>query len=308
MLTTQFSKKVLAVFLLGLTLIPVGCGPTGFKEPITKFKDSSTVVIASTKIYLGELNKVERSSYLLESASERRQINLGDLEAVQVFSQEGLKARLDALDQLSAYGDLLLKLANSDAPEKVRAEATNLGAALSTLSGTVSGLRGADDATFRAAVGPVSNIVGQIVDLIVRNKISDALSKAINDGEVPINALLEAIRGDMQIAYGRKRLFFSRTRVVLVDDYRSALTNGADSERLKSLAERIRTHEDKWEELGSANPAEGIDAMKKAHTALLKYAKSSHKVTDLASLVDAMEDFASRAKSIGQAIQALREL
>jgi hypothetical protein len=302
------SKRILASLLFVLVLFPTGCGPAGFKEPITKFRDSSAVVIASTKIYLGELNKVERGNYILEKASERGQIKLDELEAVQVFSKEGLQARLDALDQLAAYGELLLKLANSDAPEKITAEATNLGEAIKKLSGTVSGFAGADDANFKAAVDPVAKIIGTIVESIVQKKISDALSKAINKGEEPINALLEAIRSDMQVAYERKKSFFSNTRVILIDDYKNALDKGADSERLRTLAERIRTHEDRWEELGSANPSEAIDAMKKAHTALVKYAKSSHKVTDLASLVDAMEVFAARAKSIGQSIQALREI
>src|SRR6185369_5317075 len=98
--------------------------------------------------------------------SQRGPIKLDELEAVQVFSKEGLQARLDALDQLGAYGELLLKLVNSDAPEKVKAEATNLGEAIKSLSNTVSGFSGADDANFKAAVGPVANIVRQIVNLI----------------------------------------------------------------------------------------------------------------------------------------------
>ena len=48
--------------------------------------------------------------------------------------------------------------------------------------------------------------------------------------------------------------------------------------------------------------------MAKAHSALVAYAKSGQKKTDLASLVSAMEDFAARAKIIGQAIQELKEI
>jgi len=308
MVIPHLSRRILTSVILVIILFLPGCGPSGFKDPITKFRDSSAVVIASTKIYLSELNKVERGNYILERASERGPIDLNELEAVQVFGKEGFKARLDALDQLAAYGELLLKLANSDAPEKIKAEATNLGEAIQNLSNTVSGFAGGDDAKFKAAVGPVASIIGQIVDSIVQKKISDALGKAINNGEEPINGLLDAIRSDMAVAYERKRSFFSNTRVVLVDDYKNALAKGADSEKLRTLAERIRAHEDRWEELGSANPSEAIDAMKRAHTALVKYARSSHKVTDLASLVDAMEVFASRAKSLGESIQVLREI
>ena len=54
-----------------------------------------------------------------------------------------------------------------------------------------------------------------------------------------------------------------------------------------------------------ANPEEGLDAMAKAHSALVTYAKSGQKVNDLASLVEAMEAFATRAANIGRAIQDL---
>lgn len=74
------------------------------------------------------------------------------------------------------------------------------------------------------------------------------------------------------------------------------------------FAERIREHENRWEIFASANPGEGLDAMAKAHSALVAYAKSGQKVNDLASLVSAMEDFAARAKIIGQAVQELKEI
>ena len=62
-----------------------------------------------------------------------RQVELTKLEAVQVLSQEGLKARLDALDQLARYGGLLSRLAKSDAPERIKAETEALGASLKAL-------------------------------------------------------------------------------------------------------------------------------------------------------------------------------
>jgi hypothetical protein len=48
--------------------------------------------------------------------------------------------------------------------------------------------------------------------------------------------------------------------------------------------------------------------MRDAHTALVAYARSAGRVTDLASLVQAMEAFAARAKRLGQAVVALQEI
>src|SRR5262245_11476167 len=101
------SRRALRALLILVTFVQLGCGRAGFVEPVTSFQEASSVVIASTRVYLTELNKVEREHYLNEQASKKLQIKLTELEAVQVFTREGLKARLDALDQLARYGGLL---------------------------------------------------------------------------------------------------------------------------------------------------------------------------------------------------------
>lgn len=111
-----FLNQLLALSLLLTTIVSVGCGPSGFREPIAKFQTSSAVVIASTRLYVTELNQVERDHYVNSQFSKRAQIKLDELEAVQVFSRDGLKARLDELAQLASYGELLSKLDDSDAP------------------------------------------------------------------------------------------------------------------------------------------------------------------------------------------------
>ena len=309
-LKRTFLNKTLTLSLLLATVLSAGCGPSGFREPITKFQTSSSIVIASTRLYVTELNQVERDHYVNNQLSNKAQIKLDELEAVQVFSHDGLKARLDALAQLASYGDLLSKLANSDAPEKAKAEAKNLGDSLKNLSITVNSLDGENDTAFKAAVGPVSAIVGEVLNFALQQKIKEALNKAINEGESPVNNLIAVIRNDIAIAYQRKRSSLSDMRVILVDEYNSEMLKGtsADSGKLRVFAERIREHENRWEVFASANPEEGLDAMAKAHSALVTYAKSRQKVTDLASLISALEDFAARAKIIGQAVQELREI
>ena len=149
-----------------------------------------------------------------------------------------------------------------------------------------------------------------MLDLVARQKISDAIEKAVRGGDVPVNNLITAIRGDIEIAYQRRRNSLSEIRVRLVDDYNREFAKGdnADREKLRTLAERVRAHEDRWEVFAGAHPGESLDAMKDAHTALVDFAKSGSKKVNLATLADAMETFAARAKRIGQAVQALREI
>jgi predicted DNA-binding ribbon-helix-helix protein len=295
--------------LLVVVLASLGCGRAGFVEPVTSFQEASSVVIASTRLYLTELNKIEREHYLTDQASKKLQIKLPELEAVQVFSQEGLKARLDALDQLARYGALLSRLAKSDAPERVKAEAETLGTSLRDLTETVNTLNGDDDKAFKNAVGPAAALIGEVLNLVVEQRLREALKAAVERGEAPVNRLVAAIGSDLVIAYERKRNLLSNLRVAFVDQYNVEQQKPApDLGRLRALADQVRAHEDRWEVFASANPATGLDAMRDAHTALVSYARSAGRVTDLASLVEAMEAFSARARRLGQAVVALQEL
>jgi predicted DNA-binding ribbon-helix-helix protein len=295
--------------LLVVVLASLGCGRAGFVEPVTSFQEASSVVIASTRLYLTELNKIEREHYLTDQASKKLQIKLPELEAVQVFSQEGLKARLDALDQLARYGALLSRLAKSDAPERVKAEAETLGTSIRDLTETVNTLNGDDDKAFKNAVGPAAALIGEVLNLVVEQRLREALKAAVERGEAPVNRLVAAIGSDLVIAYERKRNLLSNLRVAFVDQYNVEQQKPApDLGRLRALADQVRAHEDRWEVFASANPATGLDAMRDAHTALVSYARSAGRVTDLASLVEAMEAFSARARRLGQAVVALQEL
>jgi hypothetical protein len=305
--SARFRSSFVVVALV--TAAQAGCGRAGFVEPVTSFQEASSVVIASTRLYLTELNKVEREHYLTDQANKRLQIKLPELEAVEVFSREGLKARLDALDHLARYGSLLSRLAKSDAPERVKAETEALGASLKGLTETVSTLQGDDNKAFKSAVGPAATLIGQVLSLIVEQKLREALRTAVERGEEPVNQLVTAIGDDVVVAYERKRNSLSNLRVVFVDQYNLEQQKPApDLGRLRALADQIRTHEDRWEVFASANPASGLDAMRNAHTALVVYARSAGRVNDLANLVQAMETFAARAKRLGRAVVALQEL
>jgi hypothetical protein len=298
----KFTAALIALAFLA------GCGPKGYEQPITKFHDASATVIESAKVYFSELNKVERDSYILAQTSTRSRIDLPRVSQVQVFSSQGLQARFEALNVLEDYGTLLLKLVQSDSPDKVRTETVGLEGSLTALSGTFSSLTHADDQAFRSRVGPVLNIVGEVLRLVVRNRIKEALDRAITRGEAPINDLLRALRRDINDAYQRKRTAMSGIRKYLVDQYNLEVKKGAtaDPEKLRIYADRIRTQEDRWEIFNHSNPGEGLAAMAKAHTALVEYAESDKKSANFQELVAAMEDFAASARRIGEAVQALR--
>lgn len=293
-----------AILLLLVPVVLIGCTtPSGYRQPVDKFQRASAVVVESTRSYTLELNKVERDAYLHRQMNKRAEVKLLDLEAAQVFDSEGIAARLQALAALAKYGALLSQLANSDAPERVEASAGSLGTALENLAETVGQLTGGEHDGFKKAVGPVTSVVGLIAKMVIEKKITEALDKAINDGEAPVKNLIELIANDITIAYERKRNALSDKRVELVDDYNAS--RQGDSEGLRVKTDRIIAHEDRLEAMANADPSEALHAMADAHAALVDYARSKKAAVDLATLVEAMETFAERAVIVANAIRAI---
>ncbi len=307
--------KVYQTILVGLLIIISisGCGSTsGYREPITKFNNASSVVINSTKIYLSELNKVERNAYVDKQTSDKKYIKLIDINEKQVFSAEQISARLKALNLLSKYGELLGQLATSDAPERITSNATNLGAALSKLSHDVSGNTEENKTDFSKAIGPVTEIVGVIASSAIERKMKKALDTAITEGKEPIELLIEAIEVDIIIAFQRKRNALTTRETALVDKYNlelEAIKNGTgDPIQLEKNAEELKSLLTIRETFKSSNPTDGFEAMKTAHKALIDYANSDKNEQKFADLIEAMEAFTAKAERIGVAVNQLQNI
>ena len=301
-----FGSVSILIVLLAASL---GCAkPSAYKAPVAKFRDAAGVVIQSTKVYLTEINKVERDQYLYQQAAAPAMIRLDQIEAVQVFSKEGIAARLKALDQLANYCDLLNQLANGEAPDKIKASANDLQTALTGLSGEVKSLTGENDALFKAAANKVLPVIGDVLQAFAQQSLESALKKTINTGAAPVNELIAVIETDITTAYQRKRTSYSARRVALVDQYNREFAHGqsADLQKLKSYADEISAGEDQWETFLAAQPNDGLEAMKKANDSLVKFANTRRPtVTDFATFADAVDSFASTANRVGRGVQQL---
>src|SRR6185437_1720773 len=303
------SKRTRCAATCSLVLIfslALGCAhPSAYKAPVGKFRDASAVVIESAKTYLTELNKTERDIFIQGQASRPAQMKLADIEEHQVFSKEAIAARLNALDTLANYTDLLNQLANSDSPDQLKTKAADLQTALTGLSGQVSKLTGTDNTQFKSVAGRVLPVIGDVLQAFAEKKIEDALKKAIDTGAAPVNELIQAIEVDISVAFERKKNEFSQLRLVPIDQYNEDL-KGADRAKLQADANAISAAEDRWDSFLNANPKDGLEAMKRANDALVKLARTPKpKITDFASFVDTVESFAAIANRVGNTVHEL---
>lgn len=302
--TTSYHWHAVALILLVLL---TGCSSTaGYKKPISDFQNASSVVTDSARVYITKLNKTQRDAYIDRQVSEAEEIKLPDIEKLQKFSHKDIEARLDALNELSKYGELLGQLTNSDAPENITSNAGELTKSLGNLEKNIDTLNQGENENFKGAFGPAALLIGEVARFAVEKKIRVALDKAILSGEEPIKNLIRVIRDDLVLAYQLKRSPMSDNRKIYVDGYEKERLKGRDIEKMRKRGEEIKSVLDAWEAFPMSNPSEGLDAMATAHSALVDYAKSKKKTEDLAAFAAQMETFVARAKRVGNAVQQLQ--
>lgn len=290
-----------------LALLAACAGAPEYRQPIGDFQNASSIVTESARLYITELNKTQRDAYIDQQVAEGRPITLAQIEAVQAFSPEGIEARLRALDELAKYGDLLARLAGSDAPEAISWHARDLAGSLERLESRIGGLRGGRHRKFKDAFGPVALLIGEIARLGVERQIRAALDKAVLDGEWPVKELIRTIRDDLVLAYELKRSALTNNRVIYVDGYEIGRAAGHDLAQQRGRGEEIKRALDLWEALPTSNPAAGLDALADAHDALLAYARSAGQPADVAAFAGQMETFVARASRVGYAVRRLQQ-
>jgi hypothetical protein len=297
---------VAAVFVAGACV-----RPSSYKAPVAKFRDASAVVIESTQAYLTALNKTERDHYIDDQVASQSPIQLTKIEEVQILGAEAIAARLNALDQLAEYTELLYLIATSGAPETIRGRAKDLGSALSKLSGEVAALTGADDQGFKKTAATVFPVIGDLLKGLVELKLEDALKNAITTGTGPVNTLIDAIKLDADVAYERKRNALSKRRADAALAYNAEFARGAkvSPATLRRLANVVSNTEDQWEAFQIARPTAGLEAMQDANLALDRFARSGRpSAAEVAAFAEAIEVFASAAARLGQGVRQLTTL
>lgn len=309
--------------VLGLMIFSqVGCSTNKYRQPISKFQAASAVVSADARKTYAEINRLQRNALIRKFARKGKSIRDDDLKNVQPIEKQDLQARLDALDRLNEYVDLLVSIANSDAPQNISKSATDLTGALSNLVVTVDGIGGGANSNFKTKVnnafGVAGVIVSEVLKAFVQHKIKEGLEKAIKNGEQPINELIDAIGDDMTAYQIVNLAVFDSERTDFITLYNCQLAkktatkcDGDDgtpfnNSAFESYKNQIIASEDLLETLRAADPKESLMKMKKAHSKIVLLAKSNSPA-DFAEAVAAIEDFAASAKRLGDAVAKLRD-
>jgi hypothetical protein len=303
-----------AALALGLALLP-GCKtPGSFREPVARFQQGTTQAKTALGKYYTELNRFERDLYLDERLYDPGLEVLATDAGGQptpllgkLFSPESIQARMDTLTLLGVFAERLATLAGSEEPGKLPEGSKALGEKLGSLGRQLEVLSKKGDSSASRYVEPVTTLVGVVGSLFVEHKQTEALQKGLEQGAPRVEALIDLLEADLVEVLGPQRLTGARqalaSRVVFYNLNKGKLSL---AERREVLAD-IRRASDDYEALVVAHPVELARALRDAHEALLRFARSKRELTSFEELSAAMQSFQGRVQAAAAAVQRIRE-
>lgn len=322
----KLHKTKIVFLLICVIYLQLACSTNRYRQPISKFQSASAVVSSNARKSYSESNRLNRVLEIKRRSRQGEFITKSELDKVQFFDDKDLQARFGALDRLNDYVDLLVSIANSDAPENISKSATDLTAAMTNLTNTVASIpnKNFNGSTFQAKTINAFNlggvIVSEVLKAFVQKKIKQGLEIAISKGAAPIDELIDALSKDLETINNRYVLRFESERDEYQTFYNCELNKkirradfaGCPADpspfsqgTLDGYRNQIITFEDTLETLRAANPKESLDKMKAAHKKIVALAKSNSPA-DFAETVAAIEDFAAAAKRLGDAVEKLK--
>jgi hypothetical protein len=309
-------RAVVFCVLLTLAVNLTGCGDKEFSKHIDDFQNGVNNTTTAIGIYYAELNEFERELYLQERLFDpslevvRTDANGKPTALVgETFSAESIKARTDAIQMLGTYGKRLASLAGSDAPTRFAAGSKSLGENFAALGVTFSTLTSDSTAQkYTAPLGALGAIVGVIGQMSIESKRDAALTKAVTEAAPEVDKIISLLEEDLKTVVGPTRLLGTKQQLaIVVNNYNVNRTSMSLDARKKALDE-INRAQSTYDLAVAFNPSDLLGSMRDAHEALIKYAKSGRKISNLQELSSTLEVFHERAEVIAKAVVQLRAL
>jgi hypothetical protein len=308
------NRSALLAFLVALVLAACSTG-NDFKAPISKVQQSTDTATAAIKIYYSELNQYERYLYLQERLLyDSLRVAIRDSQGnptallFQPFAPAALQGRLDLLKQISLYGQQLAALAGNEAPEQAKKNIMTLTVDLSNLNTTFTALSKNNDQEAARYLGPISTIIGIVSKPLLERRRTNAIREAIREGQQPVDSLLSFLEQDLRKYVETTRTTGQRLELAEWVNYYNRHIGKLSFAQRQRVLQHIDRAVAELELVKKSQPADVVIGLRKAHLALVKYAASSGKPTDLGSLVSAVKAFQKEAQQLVEATVALRKL
>lgn len=338
----RVKRFFIILVLCGFVVSHSGCSlASRLKQPVEDFRNATALVSASAKLgyetvrnsSLDEvLRKAQCAPKRADVECKPSRIDIEALNARRVYTANGMRARLDALESLKKYVDLLAELVDSDKPEKVTEAANALGNSIDKLTAQIVDLgepsgSGAseDDPTetaqekasrerFKATVGIFSKAVSVILSAAGNRKRDNALKRAVVDADPAVSEIMSGLTADFRIFWANETRDANTEMIkafqafnVETQALKDAKGTRPDTNELNALRGNVISAVNARDTLLATNPTEAVENMAKAHKELVRCATEPTKENFRASL-EAVQLYLSAATRLGSAIVKLHRI
>ena len=306
-------NRSLAVFVAVLLLhAQAGCGNQDYERPIRQFQEASAVVIAAARQSLQQMNDVEEKAELNRQIFEAEPFDENKIKARDVISDDELNVRVNALDQLARYTSALADLAALNASGEVTQKFQNVSSAFTSLSADAARIGGKsstvfDNPKFSGLVQVATLGIGAVVRAIEEHRARREIEKEIRDHDADVTALIRLIGDELGNAYQRRKQADSLERVFLTNSLKIELAKAERGDPVLRilLGDRLSDWLNRQPAIASADPKPAVEAMRKAHEALVAYVGSDKSPKNLSQLIAAADSFFSEVQPLARAIAVL---
>jgi len=296
-----------------LLVLLAACVTVHLEAPLASYSDAVAGASAAVGAYFSDVNAFERDLYFDELRTDPRKEVLA-VDAAgrrtpllgQTLSAESVRARLDSLALLGAYGARLAELAGAEAPAKLPQEGRALGEKLANLETTFRSLR--NDAKAPDYAGPIGFVAGVLAEMYVDSKRDEALRKAIRDGTPKVDRILDLLEADLTLVAGPiLKLGAQQLLAERMDEYNRNRARWTREQRSAAL-EDVRAAARGYELALAAQPTSLIAAIRAANHSLVAVAGSGRSPTSVAELRGSVDALAARVREALSGLQELRDL
>jgi hypothetical protein len=179
---------------------------------------------------------------------------------------------------------------------------------LSTLNATFDSLSKTNDRAAARYLGPMGALFAVVSKPLLEKKRTDAIKKAVREGQKPINAILTFLEQDLKKYVETTRNTGHRLEVAEWVNYYNRNIGKLSFAQRQQVLQHIKRTAEELELAKQAQPADVVVSLRETHLALVKYAASSGKARDLASLQRAVQAFHDDAQQLVEAVIALQKL
>lgn len=314
------------VVFLGAVAFISACTTVNFKEPVTSYSTAmSTSGTIFSKYYAGQ-NDILRKIYFT-NLKYNKDTKIGEIDEQGFktplyfyYSPEAMRARLDTLKLVSAYGNKLAVLAGADSPQRISDNTASIISDSATVVTQLEALQGAGSSVNAQYLASAKTLTSALVKMYYENKQSDAVKQEIVSGHDAVNKIFELIRDDLNgfsndlssryknqlghlVLYYNKDLNLKASGGVVQTSKGSAKaaapastpTPLTDSQRI-DLLNQIQTTASLYESSVMGRPDDVVTAMIQANDEIYKYAQDPSGGDSLVALNAALESFNYRLK------------